>query len=557
MLKCCGLSTFSVLKRIYHIVLVCIYGLVYHSISDLLSGLGEVTGEMSSCWSQSDGKMETAGDSGSVKSVGASSSGVGSVPPFSKDDDKSSTESLGSGGIWGQKAVIPPDAAWPGHGSIDWSNEGNKDGSKGYPWSSSAMQDGHGATNALGLSVDFWKPSTMLGGYGSSGGSNGWGEANRVNSWAVPDSKTEFNKEGLPDKRIGVGDQERTKGLWGGGPEERKVEPIGPVQRRSASLTELNVTFDSLSLGGETVKFPSTSKMGLNDERSQPDGAEVSQQNREELIMKMINSNEGWGKKPIIQETPWNMDSVVVPPIAEPLPAAATEDAGTAKNDSVFWNVPKESSNSGWNSNPPAPTTTYEWAPDSDIGMWNGPPPPESVNPNMWTGPPKEPSPVWPGGQSGMAQVGADKGMLSSGAIGWGDRGFHGSGMDKMQKEFGRDGGLDRARGTDSWAQQPPRGSFDSNWTSTEVNTWSLPHPADQHENWGMKQPMNNFPSSGFGLGGGKPEPISKIGTWGEAPATETGLWNQQQVCELRWWDDFLIDSKVSKAVVLSVQLCH
>lgn len=478
---------------------------------------------MSSCWPQStDGKLET-GDSGSVKSGGTASSGA---PPFSKDDDKSSTESLGSGGIWGQKVGLQPDSAWPGHGGIDWSNssDGNKDGSKGYPWSSLAVQDGHGTTNALGLSVDFWKPS-MLGGYGSSGGSNGWGES-RVNSWGVPDSKTEFNKEGLPDKK--VADQERSKGLWGGGPEERKVEPIGPVQRRSASLTELNVTFDNMSLGSEGVKFPSTGKMGLNDERSQPDGAEVSQQNREELIMKMINSNEGWGKKPIIQETPWNMDSAAAPPVAEPLPAA-TEDAGAAKSDSVFWNVPKEPANSGWNSNPAPAPTTYEWAPDSDIGMWNGPPPPESVNPNMWTGPPKEPSPVWAGSQSGMAQVGTDKGMLSSGSIGWGERGYHGSGMDKMQKEFGRDGGMDRMRGTDSWSQQPPRGTFDSNWTSTEVNTWGLPHPADQHDNWGMKQPMNSFPSSGFGLGG-KPEPVSKIGTWGEATATETGLWNQQQV---------------------------
>lgn len=489
----------------------------------LPSCLSNAVGDQPS-WLQlsSDEKTENCDSSTAKANSGLPSNGSLS---FNKGDTKSSGDSLTSSSIWGQKPNLQMDGGWSaGMGGVDWgvsgdpiSNLMNKDANKNnHPWGCAALSGGHGTTNALDLSLDFWKPGALV--------SNTWGEPSKSN-WGMLDIKSEFNQEGLPDKKVGS-EQDRTKGVWNL-TEDRKLDPIGPVQRRSASLTELNVTFESSTLGGEGVKFSSTGKVGVDDERSQPDGAEVSQHNREELIAKMINSNEGWGKKPVIQDTPWQMETASVASVPDPpLPPTPAEDSNAASKD-VFWNVPKESSASSWSGNQPAATYSYDWAPDSDIGMWNGPPPLEYVNPNVWTGPPKETNPVYPGGQSGMGQFGGDRGSMHGSGLPWGERGPPGAvtGGDKFAKEFGKDAGVDRLRRTESWGQQGPRGAFDSNW-STESNTWGVPHPTGHQDNWGAKQ-VNNFSSSAFNSGS---KADQKIGTWGEGMTTETGLWNQPQV---------------------------
>lgn len=70
--------------------------------------------------------------------------------------------------------------------------------------------------------------------------------------------------------------------------------------KKSYSMAELK---DEVA-NKEAQKSASTGS--FVDERSQPDGAEMLQQSKDEMIAKMVNSHDGWGKKPIRQDTPWD-----------------------------------------------------------------------------------------------------------------------------------------------------------------------------------------------------------------------------------------------------------
>ena len=109
--------------------------------------------------------------------------------------------------------------------------------------------------------------------------------------------------------------------------ENQQQKSAGQLVQKSASMSEISLIVQS---GGEvqpsmtasetsptSLPFKSVSSGNFftdpltkpESERSQPDGAEVSQQNKEEIIAKMVNSHDGWGKKPIRQDTPWQMDN--------------------------------------------------------------------------------------------------------------------------------------------------------------------------------------------------------------------------------------------------------
>ena len=338
--------------------------------------------------------------------------------------------------------------------------------------------------------------------------------------------------------------------IKGGATAERKLDPIGPTQKRSASLTDLNVTFESnpaQHVGSDGVvvagvaqpaSFQSSAKLGHSDERSQPDGAEVSQQNREEMIAKMVNSNDGWGKKPIRQDTPWQMENSSLPPATDPLPAAGEPLPAVKPSDnSVFWNAqPETPGGPYWSGGAPAipAATNVEWAPDSDIGVWNGPPPPESINPNVWTGPPKDGagSVMWSGG----LQVGGDKSMflppLGNNPQPWAD---NGSGFPGAPKDA-----LDRGRSVEPWMAPSLRRNSDGGWMGTEVvgNSWA-PQPNKGNEDFLLKQQQQKMgnpthqPLPAFNQMGKAFDSKMPIGNWGEpAASTDIGFWNPNQAMQ-------------------------
>jgi len=109
------------------------------------------------------------------------------------------------------------------------------------------------------------------------------------------------------------------------------------------------------------------------------------------LIEKLINSNEGWGKRPVRQDIPWVVDdtpesaSAVDMTEASKVPPAIGGQA-EAPNAGLYWgNVPSRAA------------AAVDFG-DNDISMWNGPP--EGGNSGMWAGLPKD------GGWPGMTSLG-------------------------------------------------------------------------------------------------------------------------------------------------------
>ena len=134
------------------------------------------------------------------------------------------------------------------------------------------------------------------------------------------------------------------------------------------------------------------------------------------MIRSIVNSNDGWGKKPVRQDTAWDMEESPKLP-RKPLTSSGSS-SGSQENNSSTWTQsndgtaiwesakadqpPQPSSNSWGNASggsapirPPqqvGPATRTHWGnPDADGGTWEGPPdakpPPPS---NMWNGPPNQ-----------------------------------------------------------------------------------------------------------------------------------------------------------------------
>ena len=115
----------------------------------------------------------------------------------------------------------------------------------------------------------------------------------------------------------------------------------------------------------------------------------------DDLIARMINSNEGWGKRPVHQDTPWEVAQTPEPPLSDSsgAPAPGIGIPGPQDMSGMYWN-----DGSGA---PKGPAANGEW--DSDIGVWCGPPgsaPPAAgadLGGSSW-GIPPPPKDAWQGG---------------------------------------------------------------------------------------------------------------------------------------------------------------
>jgi len=107
------------------------------------------------------------------------------------------------------------------------------------------------------------------------------------------------------------------------------------------------------------------------------------------LIEKLINSNEGWGKRPVRQDIPWVVDDT-----PESASAADVTEASRDCMKAPAVGGPAEMANAGlyWGGVPPRAAAAVDFG-DNDISMWNGPP--EGGNAGLWTGLPKDSG--WPG----------------------------------------------------------------------------------------------------------------------------------------------------------------
>ena len=116
--------------------------------------------------------------------------------------------------------------------------------------------------------------------------------------------------------------------------------------------------------------------------------SQSTEANNSMLIDKLINSNEGWGKRPVRQDIPWVVDDA-----PESASAADMTEASRDGLKAPGIGGPAEMPNAGlyWGSIP-SRSTAVDFG-DNDISMWNGPP--EGGNSGLWAGLPKDAG--WPG----------------------------------------------------------------------------------------------------------------------------------------------------------------
>ena len=217
-------------------------------------------------------------------------------------------------------------------------------------------------------------------------------------------------------------------------------EPPPEGHSRSSSVTVVaSETSLSTMDTGSTVSLgqpPATTSQSMDTNNSM-------------LIEKLINSNEGWGKRPVRQDIPWVVDDT-----PESTSAADMTEAGRDSLKAAAVGGPGEMPNAGlyWGNVPPRASAAVDFS-DNDISVWNGPP--EGGNSGLWAGLPKEGG--WPGMTSldpstvlsGPPPLGLASHLLETSSC----PGVPASFIDVMQRELTgtRDG--------------MPRGSADAGWS--------------------------------------------------------------------------------------------
>jgi len=475
--------------------------------------------------------------------------------------------------IWGNTAASETgNSVWnTGGGSLStmWqhlADEGMKKaetGSAEMPWPTRpAMSEPNGSSESLRFSDLRQEASVWYGGFGCNsvesnsfrpfsgcGGGDGWG---------MPSSTTAESKSASVDWSINADNtvkSERSSGWPRISTEMDKTDsqqstwPSSDLNGAAAHARSSSAVSDS-SAGKETDsgKPVSTSSSGSLD----PVSASTPQPNEptaeELLIAQMISSNEGWGTRPVRQDTPWVIETsspsaaAVVGNVMESVGGAVKADAGS------MWNSPKDVPGTGhyWGGRPSGASTT-EWNSDSDIGVWNEPPSAAAVNPNMWT----SHAGAAAGWSAGRVNT-SDLATALAGAGGWPDSvgSFPSTIVNKLAMNAAANSSLDKSRPTDAqWlaalAKPQPGGAWTSDpvpgsWGTTDDPTGALIRAQLQ---LGAQPPRHQFevrpPTTGL-----------KIDTWNEPPAVpdtllHPGHWGQPPVCHL----DFILTAACCASV--------
>ena len=115
-------------------------------------------------------------------------------------------------------------------------------------------------------------------------------------------------------------------------------------------------------------------------------------QSREDAIARAISSKENWGKTPIRQDTPWDIEEQPKPPMVRS--QSVTQQWGTQPNsgtatvwESVRQEGAKEPARSGSRGSSSG-SDSLDWnaTKDNDLGNWVGPPSADNPNGNNWNG---------------------------------------------------------------------------------------------------------------------------------------------------------------------------
>ena len=470
--------------------------------------------------------------------------------------------------IWGNSSASGPgNSIWnTGGGSLStmWQHIAGEGlagmkkaeaGSGDVAWHNAlVLSEPNGSSESLGFSDMHKESKPWYGGFGFgsssvesnsfrpfSGGGDGWGTPTTESKSTSGDWDSNKDNTAKSDQ----------SGSWPGGTNENaKMDQQqstwpGSDVNGAVGHTRSSSAVSSSSAGKETDsgRPVSTSSLGSVD----PASASTPQPNeptaKELLIAQMVNSNEGWGTRPVRQDTPWVVETLS--PSAAAVVGSAVENVGgpvKADGGSV-WNSPRDVPAAGqyWGGGPAGAGLT-EWASDGDIGVWNEPVSAGAGNPNMWTGHAGAAA-AWPGMASNSAGRinSSDLATALTAAGGWPDSvsSFSATVMNKLAMNAAANSSLDKSRPTDAqWIAALAKTQQGSGWASDPIpGNWGA---ADAHDPTGaLIRARLQFDAQPSRLGPGghqfevrPPTAGLKIDTWNEPPAVpdtmlHPGHWGQ------------------------------
>ncbi|KAK3609647.1 hypothetical protein CHS0354_028852 [Potamilus streckersoni] len=231
---------------------------------------------------------------------------------------------------------------------------------------------------------------------------------------------------------------------------------------------------------------------------------------REEEIRRAIENHEGWGRRPIRQDTSWNVE---LSPKAQRKFSSSAEPKGTSSN---MWNSNNNNGTAIWEANKDGTGVWNSTTGAQRPGWSSGPPqkPPEPVG-SQWSGvPPEKPIGAWGGSEN--SQPPSNWGQKTE----TGSWGGTASGTNQMGNNWGDSTPHTGNDGSPYWGEPPkPTG------TNYPPPTQRM-KPDDQWQNkptgWGDPSgPPDTKVDDGTSIWAANAQQQARAGGWGD-----TGQWN-------------------------------
>lgn len=357
------------------------------------------------------------------------------------------------------------------------------------------------------------------------------------------------------------------QGAWGGGGPVGSKPPAPPNQQPTSWAQAAG-----RGLYAQQQNKPPTPVNPVS--QAQPDP-------KDHFIAQAVNSHDGWGKRPVRQDTSWEMEES--PKLRRRNSNTEIENPSSHWDNNkgtAIWEASKGSappSTPQWDSGNRGASGGSDWGRDNDSGHWNGPPGDNSSN--QWNGPQPSNHNQWGGSSSnwgdrregsGDRTTGRDSnhwGGGSGGSNSW-DGGKSdntwGGGSGKEDNVWDRNGtnawGSNSKVETGMWGGSRQRRGSSSSWgDEIEPMGWEDPDghggvPSHQRQNsggsvddgtafWGdptahRATNWSSQPSTpGVGPPRGPPPPDDKIGLWGGPNNSKpSNSWGDQKMDDGPFW---------------------
>ncbi|CAG5114535.1 unnamed protein product [Candidula unifasciata] len=270
-----------------------------------------------------------------------------------------------------------------------------------------------------------WPSSSMLGNIGdlSKGSDSAWNHpaSSVIDNKDLSGASSDPRMWGMSSDKASEGQWDTSKSQWGN-------NALAASADHSSSGTELS--FAQATLKG--LKIPPT-----------PTTPQSLVSSRQEDILRAIESHEGWGSRPVRQDTSWDVDNS--PKSQRKFSTdgnAAASNVWNNSNGTAIWEALRGNHSNNWSG--AASSGGNSWNVDKDQTSWGGPPKP-AQDPNTWN-----------------MGANADPKTFAT----WGATGGAGDASNKMwgqKTEVGSwgEGGVQRPPGVSSWGDDGDGGGWE------------------------------------------------------------------------------------------------